>query len=68
MNLEAVRAIAKSHGITPSKLSKANLIRSIQVREGNFDCFASARVSECDQTGCLWRNDCLATIPKGELS
>ena len=59
MKMEEIRSIAKSHGIHPARLSKAELIKSIQAGEGNFDCFATARNGECDQAGCLWREDCL---------
>lgn len=59
MKMEEIRSIAKLHGINPAKLSKADLIRSIQISEGNFDCFATACNGECDQAGCLWREDCL---------
>jgi len=58
MKLEEIRAIAKSYSIKPGKLSKAELIKSIQTVEGNFDCFASACNSICDQIGCSWREDC----------
>lgn len=58
MKLEEVRAIAKSYSIKPGKFSKAELIKSIQTVEGNFDCFATAGNGICDQTGCSWREDC----------
>ncbi|MGA9665571.1 MAG: SAP domain-containing protein, partial [Gallionella sp.] len=61
MKLGDVRTIAKSHGIRPDHLSKAELIKVIQTEEGNFDCFGSASNGECDQEYCLWREDCLAT-------
>ena len=60
MKLEDVRSIAKSHSINPGKLSKTELIKSIQVDEGNFDCFATAHGGVCDQVGCSWREDCFA--------
>ena len=60
MKLEEVRSIAKSHSINPGKLSKTELIKSIQVDEGNFDCFATAHDGVCDQVGCSWREDCFA--------
>ncbi|MDO8810985.1 MAG: SAP domain-containing protein [Gallionella sp.] len=60
MKLEEVRAIAKSHSIKPGKLSKAELIKSIQTVEGNFDCFATVCNDICDQIGCSWREDCFA--------
>jgi hypothetical protein len=38
------------------------LIRSIQRGEGNVECFATAAASACDQTGCCWRERCLAML------
>jgi hypothetical protein len=43
----------------PKGLSNVELIRGIQLKEGNFDCFASAMEGSCDQALCLWRDDCL---------
>lgn len=60
MKLQEVRTIAQQHDIKPGNQSKADLIRSIQQQEGNFDCFASARNQECDQLDCKWRDDCFA--------
>lgn len=68
MELEQVRTIAKSHGINPGKLSKTDLIKSIQTEEGNFDCFATAYAGECDQAGCSWREDCFEAALRGEPS
>lgn len=42
-----------------SKTRKTELIRRIQRAEGNFDCFASHHRSDCRQTACCWRKDCL---------
>ncbi len=64
MNLQSVRSIARETGIKPGKLTKAKLIKTIQLKEGNFDCFATARNGICDQTGCLWRNDCFSSAKK----
>ena len=68
MRIDQVRSIAKSHNIDPGHLSKSELIRTIQIEEGNFDCFGSAYEGECDQSGCLWRRDCFDLTNKGELS
>ena len=40
MKLTEVTALAKKHGIIPGKHSKTELIKSIQGKEGNFDCYA----------------------------
>ncbi|MBI5449967.1 MAG: SAP domain-containing protein [Gammaproteobacteria bacterium] len=69
MNVQEVREVAIAHGIKPGKLNKQSLIKTIQKSEGNFDCFATAVNSECDQSGCLWRQDCFAAarnpVPSG---
>ncbi len=59
MNIQAIRSIAKARGIKFAKLSKADLIRTIQREEGNFPCFGTAVDGTCDQVNCAWRVDCL---------
>jgi len=59
MKLQEIKEIAKRNGIKAGKMSKADLIRTIQRTEGNNDCFATAYVSECNQINCLWREDCM---------
>ena len=54
-----MRELAEKYQLDTHGHTKQELIRSIQRREGNFDCFASATAGECDQTTCLWRKDCL---------
>jgi len=58
MDIEDVRSIAESRSIDPGTLSKSELIKTIQVSEGSFDCYATAYAGECDQSGCSWREDC----------
>ena len=60
MRLSEITRKAKSVGIKDTwKYSKNDLIKTIQRKEGNFDCFGTAITSQCDQTGCCWRIDCL---------
>ncbi|HEC15387.1 MAG TPA: SAP domain-containing protein [Sedimenticola sp.] len=59
MKMSDIRKIAKAKGVQPRRLTKAALVRAIQLNEGNFDCFGSATNRECDQLNCLWREDCL---------
>jgi len=59
MKLEEIKEIAKQHDIKVSKLKKAELVRTIQLAEGNSPCFESDQASECGQEECLWRVDCL---------
>ena len=49
MNLQEIRVLAKDYGIKISGLNKMKLIQTIQLTEGNFDCFASAKNAQCDQ-------------------
>jgi hypothetical protein len=58
MKITEIRDLAKSHGITPQNLFKTELIRTIQLKEGNFDCYGTAYNGVCDQLGCCWREDC----------
>jgi len=58
MKVKELRIIGKDLGIVTGKLKKDELIKAIQLAEGNFDCFGTA-VNECDQANCLFREDCL---------
>ena len=60
MKTDDIRNLAKNLDIKPGKLNKTELVRSIQRKEGNFDCFASAANGDCDQFYCFWREDCFA--------
>jgi hypothetical protein len=62
--MQEVRGMAKEHGIKASRMTKVDLIKTIQITEGNFDCFSSATSGECDQLDCVWREDCFALAKK----
>ena len=65
MQMQEIRSKAKQFGLkTTAKQTKVELVRSIQVAEGNFNCFATALDGVCDQVGCIWREDCFATAKK----
>ena len=59
MKMSEVRTLAKSLGINTFGKSKVDLIKEIQRKQGNFDCFASAS-DYCDQLECLFRTMCLS--------
>ncbi len=59
MNLKQVKDMAKTKGIKVGNMKKENIIRAIQRTEGNYECFGTAINGECDQSDCLWREDCL---------
>jgi len=56
--MQEIRERAKDFGIKTARMSKANLVKTIQLSEGNFSCFSSAYNGECDQVDCMWRDDC----------
>ena len=64
MNMQEVRERAKYFDINTSRMSKLKLIQTIQLSEGNFNCFASAMDGMCDQTNCTWRDYCFAAAKK----
>ena len=58
MKLQEVKRIAKKMGLDTVKLTKDELIRAIQVEEGNIPCFGVVKAAECGQSVCLWREEC----------
>ena len=68
MKIQRVREIAREQGLDPGQAGKAELIKAIQIKEGNFDFFATAYGGVCDQTGCRWREDCFAEVSSGKHS
>ena len=62
--MQEIRNLAKNFGIKTSRLSKTNLVKTIQLAEGNFDCFSTASEACCDQINCLWRTDCFDSAGK----
>ena len=62
MQMKKIKEIAKRIGVTPGKMDRTELIRSIQRAEGNSDCFATMHVNDCNQINCLWRADCKAEV------
>ena len=57
MKMQEVREIAKKFSIKTGGMKKVDLIRAIQIEEGNTPCF-NTEVNDCDQTDCCWRGDC----------
>lgn len=64
MNMQDIRKIAQQNGLKTGKLNKTLLVKQIQTTEGNFDCFASASNDYCDQSACIWQDDCFKLAKK----
>ena len=58
MKMMEIKEKAKLLGLKPGRMKKTDLIRTVQMKEGNFACFAS-NIDNCDQTECCWKDDCL---------
>ncbi|MBI5177855.1 MAG: hypothetical protein HZA04_01175 [Nitrospinae bacterium] len=66
MTMEEVREFGKTIGIlSVSKFSrKMELIRTIQLANGEEDCFMSPL--PCSKTRCIWRDECQDRSDGGE--
>jgi hypothetical protein len=58
MKMTDVKKKAMTLGIKPGKMRKTDLIRTIQINEGNSPCFQTG-IASCDQNDCCWRTDCV---------
>ena len=60
LSIIEVKQKAKALGLQVEKTAKkADIIRAIQVAEGNTPCFGTRTDGTCEQKGCCWRADCL---------
>lgn len=56
MKIQEIREIAKARGVDiRTRSSKQDIIRTIQVSEGNSPCF---RTDDSCDNDCLWKEDC----------
>ena len=58
--------LARQYFIADTGLSKANLIRKIQIVEGHLDCYATGK-KQCEQMNCRWRDSCLGDASDGGM-
>ena len=60
--------LARQNYVFDASLSEAELIRTIQIAEGNVDCYASAGAGACNEAGCRWREDCVAESTRNGMT
>ncbi len=65
MKFQEIQKMAKTLGINSFGMRKTDLIRSIQRKEGNPECYGTERVEYCRELSCLWREDCIALQTQG---
>lgn len=58
MKVQDIKEIAQSMEIAAGKMKKTDLIRAIQRKEGNQECFDTGQSKVCGQHNCLWMDDC----------
>lgn len=68
MKIDAVRHIARGMGIELGMRSNADMIRTMQLSEGGFDCFAPSIDGEHDQILCASRDYYFLATKTGETS
>lgn len=61
MTLTEIQERARKMGIDLGNKSKAELIHSIQLKEGSTPCFGCLNWG-CSYTDCCWRQDCLGIL------
>ena len=59
MKMQEIKMKAKLLGLSSGRMRKTELIRTIQMTEGNSACFQTGQ-ERCDQYECCWREDCVA--------
>ena len=64
VSMKQIKGMARRFEINPAGLSRTELVRKIQIAEGNFPCYRTAEKS-CDQPDCLWLDDCVGKNPDG---
>jgi hypothetical protein len=58
MKMQEIREIAQSMEIPAGRMKKSDLVRVIQRKEGNLECFDEGQSTQCGQDKCLWIGDC----------
>jgi hypothetical protein len=58
VKIQEIKEIAQKMEIAAGKLKKSDLIRVIQRKEGNQECFDTGQSKLCGQDKCLWIEDC----------
>ncbi len=61
MRFQEIQKMAKGMGINTYKMKKTDIIRTIQRKENNIDCYGTDRVDHCQEERCFWRSDCLTS-------
>ena len=58
MKINEIKKKAKSLGVNPKNMKKADLVHAIQKAEGYRECFGKSG-GQCPYTSCCFMEDCL---------
>lgn len=59
MNHDDLQALARQYFIFDTGMSRANLIRKIQLETNHLDCFSTGKLN-CAESTCPWFDECVA--------
>ncbi|WP_432737773.1 hypothetical protein [Maridesulfovibrio sp. FT414] len=66
MARKRIEELAEKLHVDIEGLSLVEAVRLLQRLEGNFDCFARAESGFCDQTECLFYEECMDNSSNSE--
>jgi len=58
MTIPEIKEKAQQLGMKPGKMTKTELIHTIQKAENNSPCYGTSN-GHCPYTNCCWMSDCL---------
>ena len=58
MDIEDIRIIAQRYRVECDGRSKNEIIRKIQMHNGQSNCFGTNHGDSCRYAGCCWREEC----------
>ena len=67
MRFQDIQKMAKGMGINTFRMKKTNIIRAIQGKENNIECYGTERANHCEEEACLWRSDCLSLMQGAKM-
>jgi hypothetical protein len=58
MKMREVKKQALKKGVNLGKMTKTELVRNIQIKEGHTPCFQTGAFGTCVQLDCCWMAEC----------
>ncbi len=58
MTLKEIKKMAGKMSVKIKGISQDDIILAIQEAEGNIPCYKTEKKYDCQETNCLWEEDC----------